>query len=367
MSNKPATRYLSLDIFRGFIMFLLIAEFTGIFGTLIDKENPIPLLAAMSQQFHHHPWHGLYFWDLIQPFFMFMVGVSIPFAVRNRQSVGESDKKIYKHAFQRSFWLLFLGWALYCIGPGKIVFKFQNVLAQLSLTYLLAFLLKDANRKIQLIFSMLLLIVTEILYRKCNIEGFNEPFTSGKNFGTWLDLQYGGADLSGSWVSFNAIPTAAHTIWGMMAGNWLAQNTPKGSILKNHLPLIIMGGVLLIVGYSGDDITPIIKRISTSTFVLVSGGYALLALIFFEWLVQTVKWNPVFTYLQYISMNALFIYLFAHVDGGKLIESCFLPFSNALFSWSGAWLSNLILQLLVLTTFVFICKWMYHRKIFLKI
>ncbi|NBU36037.1 MAG: DUF5009 domain-containing protein [Bacteroidetes bacterium] len=367
MLNKPTDRYLSLDVFRGFIMFLLIAEFTGIFDSLIDKENPIGWLAAFGHQFHHHPWHGLYFWDLIQPFFMFMVGVSIPFAVKNRKENEETNKEIWKHALQRSFWLLFLGWALYCIGPGKIVFKFQNVLAQLSLTYLLAFLLKDFNKNIQLIFSILLLVITEILYRNWQIEGFNEPFTPSKNFGTWLDLQYGGADIRGSWVSFNAIPTAAHTIWGMMAGNWLLQNPPKGSILKNHLPLIVAGCFLLIAGYSGDFYTPIIKRISTSTFVLVSGGYSLFALVFFDCLVRSVDWNSSFSYLQYISMNALFIYLFAHIGGGELIESCILPFSNALLKWSGTWFSELVLQLLVLSVFVLICQWMYHRKIFLKI
>ncbi|MBU6169061.1 MAG: DUF5009 domain-containing protein [Bacteroidetes bacterium] len=367
MTNKTTDRYLSLDVFRGFIMFLLLAEFTGIFDTLIDEKNPLPWLAVFSHQFHHHPWHGLYFWDLIQPFFMFMVGVSIPFAVKNRKTKGASDQEIRKHAIQRSFWLLFFGWALYCIGPGKIVFKFQNVLAQLSLTYLIAFLIKDFNRNIQLIISILLLLGTEILYRNWQIEGFNEPFSPSKNVGTWLDLQYGGADLRGSWVSLNAIPTAAHTIWGMMAGFWLLRNENMGYKLKNYLPLILSGVLLLLIGYLGDSFTPIIKRISTSTFVLVSGGYSLLSLVFFEWLVNTLKWNIAFSLLQYISMNALFIYLFAHIGGGELIASCLLPFSNAFFNWSGSWFSELVLQLLVLAVLVQICKWMFERKIFLKI
>ena len=86
-----------------------------------------------------------------------------------------------------------------------------------------------------------------------------------------------------------------------------------------------------------------------------------------EWLIKTLKWNKAFSLLQYISMNALFIYLFAHIGGGELIESCILPFSNALLKWSGTWFSELVLQLLVLSVFVLICKWMFERKIFLKI
>jgi hypothetical protein len=66
-------------------------------------------------------------------------------------------------------------------------------------------------------------------------------------------------------------------------------------------------------------------------------------------------------------MNALYIYRFAHIGGGELIESCILPFSNALLKWSGTWFSELVLQLLVLTVFVLICKWMFERKIFLRI
>jgi hypothetical protein len=89
--------------------------------------------------------------------------------------------------------------------------------------------------------------------------------------------------------------------------------------------------------------------------------------VFFEWLIKTIKWNKAFSLLQYISMNALFIYLFAHIGGGELIESCILPFSNALLKWSGTWFSELVLQLLVLSVFVLICKWMFERKIFLKI
>jgi predicted acyltransferase len=367
MTNKTSNRYLSLDVFRGFIMFLLLAEFAGIFDTLIDEENPLPWLAAFSHQFHHHPWHGLYFWDLIQPFFMFMVGLAIPFAVNHRKANGASDREIAKHALQRSFWLLFLGWSLYCIGPGKIVFKFQNVLAQLSLTYFIAFLIKDFNRNMQLIISIFLLIGTEFLYRYWPIDGFTESFSPGKNFGTWLDLQYGGADMGGNWVSFNAIPTAAHTIWGMMAGYWLLQNEPKGPILKNHLPLILTGIFFLLIGYVGDAFTPIIKRISTTTFVFVSGGYSLLFLVLFEWLVHVLPWNKVFSLWQYISLNSLFIYLFAHIGGGDLIQSCLLPFSNALFHWSDSWFNELVLQLFVLVVFVLLCKWMNDRKIFLKI
>ena len=124
-------------------MFLLIAEFTQLFSHLYDPSLEGSFIYVIAEQFHHHPWNGLRFWDLIQPYFMFIVGVAIPFSVANRKRRGQTQSQLTKHAVRRSFLLLFFGWALYCIGPGKIEWRFQNVLAQLAVTYIIAFLLMN--------------------------------------------------------------------------------------------------------------------------------------------------------------------------------------------------------------------------------
>ena len=123
---------LSLDFFRGMTMFLLIAEFTHLFVYMIDPTLEGTLLYRIGTQFHHHPWNGLRFWDLVQPFFMFIVGVAIPLSMDKRMKMGQTYAKLLRHAITRSLLLLLFGWALYCIGPGRIVFRFQNVLAQLA-------------------------------------------------------------------------------------------------------------------------------------------------------------------------------------------------------------------------------------------
>src|SRR5210317_310476 len=88
-------RVASIDFFRGFTMFLLAGEATEIFSHLLDYKSGI--ITSIGTQFHHHAWHGLHFWDLIQPFFMFIVGVAIPFALANRRKKGQSEKTILKH------------------------------------------------------------------------------------------------------------------------------------------------------------------------------------------------------------------------------------------------------------------------------
>ena len=215
MTSNAPDRISSIDVFRGLTMFLLIGEFTGLYSLMTHESLDGSFISAIGQQLHHHPWNGLRFWDLIQPFFMFIVGLSLPFAVKNRISKGETSAQILTHVLRRSAILLLLGWGLYCVGPGQITFRFQNVLAQIAVTYLIAYLILQRSFRFQILFTVALLVLTEALYRFFPIEGFNHAFVANENFGTWLDLLYGGADLGGSWVSFNAIPTAAHTIWGV--------------------------------------------------------------------------------------------------------------------------------------------------------
>ena len=65
-SFAPPSRLMSLDFFRGFTMFLLIAESTGIYDLLIAPEFNGTFIGAIGTQFHHHPWNGLRFWDLAE-------------------------------------------------------------------------------------------------------------------------------------------------------------------------------------------------------------------------------------------------------------------------------------------------------------
>lgn len=361
---KPGERLFSLDFFRGLTMFLLIAESTHLYSLMTSEAFEGTLIHAIGTQFHHHPWHGLRFWDLIQPYFMFIVGVAIPFSIRNRRKRGQSDGEIRKHIFQRAFLLLLFGWALYCIGPGKIVFRFQNVLAQLSVTYLLAFLVMDKSARFQILFSLMLIGITELIYRVFPVDGFNHPFTPNENFGTWLDLQYGGADLDGHWVAFNAIPTTAHTIWGVLAGQLLLSDRSNQEKLKI---LVVAGLIGVVAGYALDLVTPIIKRISTSSFVIVSGGWTLLSLAFSYWFIDILNQKNWTKFFAIVGMNPLFIYLFAHVGGAAFLRNIVQPFSDVLFGWTGEVTADIFMNLIVLFLLWYICYWLYKKRIFIKI
>ncbi|GJM29174.1 MAG: membrane protein [Cyclobacteriaceae bacterium] len=357
-------RLISLDFFRGLTMFLLVASFTNLFSSLTAPEYEGTFLYSVGLQFQHVAWEGLRFYDLIQPFFMFIVGVAIPYSYANRIKRGLNHGQIRKHVFERAFLLLLFGWALACISEGKIVFYFQNVLAQLSVTYLLAFLIMKKSATTQIIISFLLLAVTEALYRGFPIEGFNHPFVPNENFGTWLDLQYGGANLVGHWVSFNAIPTTAHTIWGVLTAQLLMSDRQP---MRKFKVLLIAGVVLMVAGYALSPVTPIIKRICTSTFVMASGGWTILALAFSYWLIDIKKYKNWTLFFAIVGMNSLFIYLFAHVGGTGLIRSVIAPFTMSVSGLIGESAAKIGTNFIVLFLLWYICYWLYKRRIFIKI
>jgi len=357
-------RLLSLDFYRGLTMFLLIAEFSHLFATMVAPELEGSILYAIGKQFHHVKWEGLRFWDLIQPFFMFIVGVAMPLSFNKRIARGDSYNQVFKHALKRAFILLVLGWALYCIDDGKIVFRFQNVLAQLSVTYIIAFLIMKRPTVVQLGLSVLLILITEGLYRFFPLEGFNHAFLPGENFGAWFNILISGQEDRGHWAMFNAIPTTAHTIWGVLAGRLLMSDQSN----KKKIQTLIVAGILgLIIGYGLSPVTPIIKRISTSTFVFASGGWSVLALALCYWLIDIKKYQKGVLFFAIVGMNPLFIYLFAHVGGADLIRTIVLPFSNAIFGWTGALNAMLILSAIVLFFLWYLCYWLYKKKILIKI
>lgn len=368
-TNSPGTearveRLASLDVFRGFTMFLLIAEGTGIYSLLTDKRFDGTLVHTIGVQLHHHEWHGMHFWDLIQPFFMFIVGVSLPFAVRARLDRGEGYGRITLHVLKRALVLLLLGWGLYCIGPGKITFRFQNVLAQLSVTYLLAFLVMNRKWYTQVGFSFALLLGTELIYRFFWVEGYRQPFEPDHNFGAWVDQRIAGELSGGHWVSFNAIPTAAHTIWGVLAGQLLMSEKAP---LRKLAILFGVGAAAVAAGYGLDLVTPVIKRIATSSFVVMSGGWCLIGLGLSYLIADVVKLRKPLLFLSVVGMNSLFIYLFAELDGTEFLYRIVKPFSKAALTSVDEVYARMITAGIVWAMLWYMCFWLYRRRVFIKI
>lgn len=361
-STATGNRLLSLDFFRGLTMFLLIGSGSRLYDLMMESDNHA--VSWLGWQFEHPEWIGIHFWDFVEPFFMFIVGVAIPFSVANRLAKGDSWKKLYTHAVKRALLLFFLGIAYYSVGAGKPIFRLWNVLTQLGFTYLLAFLLMRKKVTVQLIISFGLLLLTEMLYRFWPVEGFNHAFIQGQNFGSWVDLKLMGVIQKEGWVAFNAVPTAAFTIWGVLTGQLLQSNRTSQDKIKRMLIASAIGiaaGLLLIT------VTPFIKKIGTSSIILETGGWCLVVMAFSYWLVDIKKIQKVPLFFAIVGMNPLFIYLFGQVGGGTFLSHIAKPFSYGLFFWSGELTIAYVNALLTWFLLWYICYFLYKNKIFIKI
>ena len=369
LAQRVSGRITSVDFFRGLTMFLLVGEATRLYFLLEEsaEEGGGAVVSWFARMFGHHEWHGLHFWDLIQPFFMFIVGVAIPFAVANRKKKGDSDQKIFNHAMKRAFLLLLFGWGLYCIEAGQIVWRFQNVLAQLAVTYLVAFLIMRKSFTFQIAFTFIVLLLTDLAYRFFPVEGFNHPWTPYENLGAWVNNKIEGVEKASIWASLNAIPTIAYTVWGVLCGLILMSTRTA----QEKIRILVIAGVTgLAIGYALDwlNITPIIKKIATSSFVLATGGWSILALCFCYWLIDVKeKFINGSQFFIIVGMNSIFIYLFMHVGTPDIIHEIFTPFTKAFFSWGGELMVGIITSLFVWAALWYICYWLYRRRIFFKI
>ncbi|MEO9004138.1 MAG: DUF5009 domain-containing protein [Ginsengibacter sp.] len=360
-------RLTSLDFYRGLIMVLLMLESTRLYDHLGEITNGT-FIFPLVNQFTHHPWHGLHFWDLIQPGFMFIAGVAMAFSLFKQTAHGIPWSKQAGKAVRRSGWLFFWGVLDYAVRGDHLSFELWDVLTQLSFTLLVAFFIFRWKTSYQLLFSVGLLILTAILYRLTNVPGFDQPFTDQHNFGNYLDLVLMNKINPDGWVAINCIPTAAHTIWGAVAGKWLLTPADDNSKIKR---ILILGVVLLLLGFTLDwaGITPIIKRIATTSFTLASGGWCLLGLAFLYWWIDVLKHKRFLDFFIIVGMNSIFIYIFFEIVVSRWLYDYIYAIVNGVISPTGLAQQavNVVASLVVFAMEWGLCYWLYKKKIFFKV
>ncbi|MGL5097018.1 MAG: heparan-alpha-glucosaminide N-acetyltransferase domain-containing protein, partial [Planctomycetia bacterium] len=163
---EPVGRLISLDAYRGFVMLAMASVgfgFPAAYAALnepgmMGQDVPQEIIHYLAHQFSHVDWLDCTFWDLIQPSFMFIVGVSLPFSVVRRRQLGQTEGVLWGHVVWRSLVLVALGVFLASNGKPRTEFVFTNVLAQIGLAYPVLFLL--AGRPLWMLWGTFLAIVT---------------------------------------------------------------------------------------------------------------------------------------------------------------------------------------------------------------
>ncbi len=359
-------RLVSLDVYRGLVMTLLVAEGAGVYHALGGLG--IAWLEPVVAQFHHPAYEGFTFWDLIQPAFMFIVGVSMVFSMRKRAGQGQPWVARFRHILIRCAVLFLMGTGLHCVYAGALVWQLWNVLTQLSVTILIAFLIMELPILVQLLISLALIGATDLAYRFIQIEPYDQLYAAGANFGTYVDTLLMGQVNSDHWVTINCIPTAAHTIWGVLAGKVLIGGRGVNS---KAMKIAAWGVLALVVGYGLNWLgyAPMVKRVCTPPFVVASGGWCVLALAVFYgmidglgckrggWVVAVVGTNSILIYLVTESLAHSWlnpkvgVFVVGGLSGAGVSEPT-AALVNALVVWALLW---------------GLCYWLYTKRAFVKV
>lgn len=356
-SKTDAGRLLSLDAFRGITMVLMLSE--G-FGLGVFSESPI--LGALARQLDHQEWHGMNVWDLIQPFFMFIVGVAIPFSFAKRWEKGESWQDSLIHVLKRCALLIFWGLVARSLPSAKPNFDVINVLAQVSVGYLIAFLILRKSYLVQGLTAAALLIATWLIYQFAAAPGVQGPWVRDANIGWYLDGLLFHKHWGGSYATLNCIPSAANVIFGLMAGKLLHSTVSPARKIRS---LLAYGAVGVVVGLALDPVIPIIKKIWTPSFALYSAGYTLWTLAFFYWICdikQKRTWAQLFVI---VGSNSIFIYLFHEILHRWMNQT-----AHGMTAWASGWLGpwqEVVAICSVLVFEIYVCYWLYQRRIFFKL
>jgi len=383
----------SIDAFRGFVMFLMLAEAMRLW-TLHDAFPSSGFWAAVAYNTTHVPWQGCSLHDLIQPAFSFLAGASLPFSIASRQARGESFGRMLGHTLRRSAILVLLGIFLRSMGRPQTNWTFEDTLTQIGLGYTLLFLLAFASFRVQVgafvailvgfwaAFVLYPLPPATFDYAAVGVPagwphlytGFLAHFNMNSNvswaFDTWfLNLFPRESPFlfnEGGWSTLSFVPTLATMMLGTWAGAWLKG---PGSMERKLRGLVVSGVALTFAGLALQwlHVCPIVKRIWTSSYTLYSGGLILLILAGFYGAIELRGWKRWSFPLMVIGANSIAIYVMSWTMEHFVSESLATHLGNVPFFLLGAPFEGMLRGMAVLLVFWWILHWMYRRKIFIKI
>lgn len=374
LSFRPvaAKRLESLDILRGFDLFMLVF-FQPVFVALARHWKNIPVFSFLLNQFEHVQWEGFTAWDLVMPLFLFMVGAAMPFSFEKYRT--NPDKTaIYKKITKRFVILFILG----AVVQGKLLSLdplqiriYTNTLQAIAVGYLIsAIFLLHLSRKWQIIATSLLLIGYWALLT------FLSDFTPDGNFAEAVDRAVLGRVRDGvsyaedgswtfspnyryTWV-LTGMVFGVTTMLGVFAGQIMKNGKDK---LKNSKLLFVIGVALLVFAWLLSFQTPIIKKIWSASMTLWSGGLCFLLMALFYYVIDCKGRSKGVNWLKIYGMNSIVAYTLGMVVNFRSVAHSLLW---GLEKYTGDYYAAVLTFANFLILF-FLLRLMYKLSVFVKI
>lgn len=376
--HTSGKRLESLDILRGLDLLCIVGleHIMRSLGTSITGDWFKPVMWC----FTHVEWEGFSPWDLIMPLFMFMSGVSIPFALSRFRNQG-NKKTAYLKIVKRFVLLWVFGMIcqgnLLALDPDRI-YLFTNTLQAIAVGYLVASILYlNTSVKTQIGISAALLVIFWACMEFIQVGSYGGGnYTHEGNLAEWIDRVILGRFRDGatmkdgqvvfaSWYDntwiLSSLTFCVTTLTGVFAGYILRDD--RRTIPQRARLMAIIGAALVAAGWLWHLEMPVIKRIWTSSMVLVSSGYCFLLMAFFHWFVDYKGCTRYIGWLKIYGMNSIAAYMlvccvnFSSVSHSLLhgLQQYMGNFYPALIATSNSIIIFLLLYL------------MYKHKVFLKV
>lgn len=371
-----AIRNHSIDAYRGFVMFLMMAEVLRL-SRVAESFPGNWFWAVLAFNQSHVQWEGCSLHDLIQPSFSFLVGVALPYSIASRIAKGASQQSMFLHALWRSFVLVALGIFLRSTHATQTNFTFEDTLTQIGLGYPFLFLLGFKPPRWQ--WSALAVILTGywLAWALYPVPGPDYSFAAhwyknanlGSAFDQWFLNLFPRSkpfvENGGGYLTLSFIPTLGTMILGLVAGRWLRERAPAIPFRKFIIAGLAGIAFGLLLHFAG--ICPIVKRIWTPAWTLFSGGVCFLLLAAFSWILDVKGYRRWAFPLTVVGMNSIAAYLIAHLFEDFFRHSFLTHLGRGVFQVFGAPLEPLLLGAAILSGYWLILYWMYNRKLFLRI
>ncbi|MDE2664258.1 MAG: heparan-alpha-glucosaminide N-acetyltransferase domain-containing protein [Gemmatimonadota bacterium] len=355
MTGPTGGRVVSLDAFRG----LTIAA-------MILVNNP-GSWAYVYAPLAHAQWHGWTPTDLIFPYFLFIVGVALPFSFSRRLAEGAGRGRLFRHVVRRSLILIGLGLAMRAIPDFDLFdMRLYGVLQRIGLVYCAAaaLYLWGSARVRWIAVGVLLLGYWALVAGDLTPDG---------NLGARIDRFLMGDRLwQGTWDPeglLSTLPAIGTCLLGIFCGEWLRSDRSGGEISRG---MWIIGAWLVVLGFLWDTVFPINKNLWSSSYVLFTAGTALLLFGAMYWLIDVKRLRGAWvTPLVIYGMNSIAVFvasgMFAKTlarirvggDGGVPLSAWL--YEHAFRSWAGDYGGSLAMAWAQVTFWLGI-MWLLHRR-----
>jgi predicted acyltransferase len=370
VSSEKSVRLLSIDALRGFDMLLIAGG--GTFLELMEGKTGWDWLDFIARQMHHATWdEHIKFYDLIFPIFLFLAGASLTFSLNKELALGCKKKDLYLKAFWRM--LIFIGIDIVYKNPGISFFEPSNIrylgiLGRIGITgFFTTLIYLNCPKYSHPIWIAVILLFYYAALFLIPVPGYGAGDLSSmeSNFVGWLDRTVLPGRLINKIYDENGLacqfPALCLTILGSIAGDILRSDRKE---YRKVFVLLLAGLACLGIGHLWGLHFRISRHLWTSSFILVSGGWAFLFMALFYWLIDVKKYQKWAFFFKVIGVNSLATYLLYYFIN-------FYYTSNLIFyglyatlpeQWHKVFEAIGALALVWLTLYL-----MYRKKLFLKV